>query len=160
MNYSMELSDNDIFHVAYRMRQDEVDQYLSITGYSEYNPFEFVESVLASKGEIEFGLYDNDGMPYCVGGLIQVRPKVWQTWMAGTQEGWDKHWRSITKLSRRAIDDLLKSNLCNRVQCYSLHSRHKTHEWYRRGLGMDFESINHKFFADGQNAACHVKIKE
>lgn len=160
MNYDMNPSVEDIFIVAKNMRQDEIDQYLSITGYDEYDPNDFTRSVLDCMGEIRFCLYDNDSMPYCVGGLIQVRPKVWQTWMAGTQEGWDKNWRSITKLSRRAIDDLLKSNLCNRVQCYSLHSRHKTHEWYRRGLGMDFESINHKFFADGQNAACHVKIKE
>lgn len=160
MNYSMNPSVEDFLEVASNMRQDEIDQYLSITGYSVYNPQDFVASVLDCLGEIRFGLYDNSGNPYCVGGLIQVRHKVWQTWMAGTPEGWDKNWRSITKLSRRAIDDLLKSDLCNRVQCYSLHSRHKTHEWYVRGLGLELESINRKFFADGQNAACHVKIKE
>jgi len=160
MNYSMNPTTEDIFYVASNMRQDEIDQFLSITGYGKYDPNDFTASVLDCIGEIKFGLYDNDGTPYCVGGLIQVRAKVWQTWMAGTQEGWDKNWRSITKLSKRAIDDLLKSRLCNRVQCYSLHNRHKAQEWYRRGLGMDFESINHKFFADGQNAACHVKIKE
>lgn len=160
MNFSMNPSIQDFLDVAYNMREDEVEQYLSIVGKDKYVPEEFVKTMLQYMSEITFVLYDNDGVACCIGGLVETRQKVWQTWMMGTQEGWDNHWRSITKLSRRVIDDLLNSNMGHRVHCYSLHSRHKTHEWYRRGLGMDFESINHKFFADGQNAACHVKIKE
>lgn len=160
MNYSMNPSLEDICYVADNMRQDEIEQHLSITGKTEYYPNEFVARVLDFMGEIRFGMYDNDGVPYCIGGYTEVSPMVWQTWMMGTQEGWEKNWRSITKLSKRTMDNLLDSPICHRIQCYSLHSRHKTHEWYRRGLGMEFEGIRYKRFADGQNAACHIKIKE
>jgi hypothetical protein len=160
MNYSMNPSVEDLCQVAENMREDEIEQFLSVTGLKEYDPNEFVRVMLDCMGEIRFALYDDNDMAYCIGGLVEVRHKVWQTWMMGTEEGWRDHWKSITKLSKRVINDLINSDLCHRVQCYSLHNRHKTHEWYRRGLGLEFESVTHKFFADGQNAVCYIRIKE
>lgn len=150
----------DIALVASQMREDEIDQYLSFSGVKEYDPDEFVKMVIAGLGADSFVLYGDDELPYCIGGYVEVRPYVWQTWMMGTQDGWDKHWRTITKESRRTMDELLKSGRAHRIQCYSLSARISAHNWYKRGLGMKFECVAQKLFADGRDACCHIKVRE
>jgi hypothetical protein len=151
---------SDLLFVAHRMRDDEIEQYLAITGNEAYDPDDCVRSVLQVMGEVNFCMLDADGNPYCIGGYDEIRPKVWQTWMMGTPDGWKNHWRDITKLSRRTMDALLSSSRAHRVQCYALASRTEAHDWYRRGLGMTFEATVQKLFADGQDGVCYVKVKE
>lgn len=150
----------DILYIAGRMREDEIAQYLALTGLTEYDPDVCTRTVLRVMGEVNFCLLDSDGLPYCVGGFDEIRPKVWQTWMMGTPDGWDKHWREITKASRRLMDNLLASGRAHRVQCYALATRTQAQEWYKRGLKMDFEANVRKLFADGQDGVCYVKVKE
>lgn len=150
----------DILYIASRMREDEIEQFLAMTGLKEYDPDVMTKAVLGSMGNVSFVLLDNDAVPYCAGGFTQVLPMVWQTWMMGTPIGWEKNWRDITKYSRRMMDNLLKSGQANRIQCYSLRARTNAQLWYKRGLGMKFESHIEKLFADGQDGTCYVKIKE
>ena len=150
----------DVYHISLNMREDEIEQYLAITGLDNYDPDVCTRTVLGMMGEIRFCLFDDDGQAYCIGGYLEISPKVFQTWMMGTNEGWEKHWRSITKFSRRTMDALLESDRCNRIQCTSLSTREFTHNWYKRGLGMKYESLIQKYYADGRDAVCYVRIKE
>lgn len=149
----------DIAYVTSRMRKDEIEQFLAITGDTDYDPDDCARMVIRSMGEINFALLDSDGMAYCVGGYDEVRPKVWQTWMVGTHEGWETNWRTITKASRRTMDYLLESGRANRIQCYSLPTRTMAQEWYKRGLGMVLEGTVKNMFADGQDAVCYIKTR-
>jgi hypothetical protein len=151
---------SDILYIAGRMRDDEIAQYLALTGLSEYDPDVCTRTVLRVMGDVNFCLLDADGLPYCVGGYDEIRPMVWQTWMMGTPEGWEKHWMDITKFSRRTMDSLLASDRAHRVQCYALATRTEAQEWYKRGLKMEFEGTLRKLFADGQDGVCYVKVKE
>lgn len=149
----------DLAWLAKRMRPDEIAQYLALTGQTEYDPDQCARA-LASISGVNFVLVDREGYPVCAGGFEEVRLKVWQTWMVGTTEGWAKHWRAITKHSRRLMDNLLASDRAHRVQTYALASRRAAHVWYERGLGQTFEGVHRGLFADGQDGVCYAKVKE
>lgn len=141
------------------MRPDEIAQWKALTGYETYEPNSAALGFAMMQGPT-FVLVGDDGVPVVAGGLEPIRPKVYQTWMVGTMDGWGKHWRAITKASRRLIDDLLASGEANRVQTMALTTRTEAHEWYRRGLGMDYEATLRGFFSDGSSAALFAKVRE
>jgi hypothetical protein len=150
----------DIYHIALRMRDDEQAQYLAWAQVEQYDPDEATRMVLSMMGEVNFALLDENGEAYCVGGFTESRPKVWQSWMMGTDDGWKNHWREITKASRRIMDTLLASDRCHRIHDYSLVTRTAAHRWYVKGLGMKFSHNEQKWFSDGQDAACYIRVKE
>lgn len=150
----------DVAYLSRRMREDEIEQWLALTGFAEYDPDRAARSIIATMGEVNFCLVDADERAIVVGGYDEIRPKVWQTWMVGTKEGWERHWRSITKAARRTMDSLLDSGRAHRVQTYALASRTAAHEWYRRGLGMTYEGTHRRHFASGADAVCYAKVLE
>lgn len=147
----------DLSFVARRMREDERAQWCALTGRDEYDP-DLCARGLARLDGPAFCLV-SEGLPFCVGGFEPIRPGVYQTWMAGTPEGWEQHWRAITKHSRRLMAQLLATD-AHRVQTYALASRKQAHEWYARGLGQSFEAIHRCLFADGQDAVCYARVRE
>lgn len=150
----------DIYHVASRMRDEEVAQYLAATGMEVFDPDECTRRTLGMMGEFSFTILDADGMPIVVGGYVEARDKVFQSWMIGTEEAWAKHWRTITKVSRRSMDSLLKSGRAQRISDYSLRARNKAQDWYKDGLGMAFSHVERKWFANGEDANCYIKVLE
>jgi hypothetical protein len=149
----------DFAYLARRMRPDEIAQWLALTGQAEYDPNTAARAFCAMQG-VTFCLVDPTGLPIAAGGFEPVRPRVVQTWMVGTMEGWEQHWRAITKHARRLIDGLLTSGEAQRVQTYALASRTQAHEWYARGLGQTFEGTHRRFFADGQDAVVYAKVAD
>jgi len=101
---------------------------------------------LFNRGGMKWVLLEGD-TPVCAAGVSHVVNGVWESWMVGTMSNWDKYWRSITKYTRRIINEILKVE-ATRVQIYVLATRSKTCEWYIRGLKMKFEGRMHGFGAN------------
>ena len=149
----------DIAYLSRRMRADEVEQWLALTGFTDYDPNEAARAVLATMGEVAFCLVDAHDRPIVAGGFTRVRPGVWQSWMIGTDESWAAHWRSITKAARKTMDRLLATPDCNRVQTLALESRTEAHRWYVEGLGMVDEGPKRRVFANGADGREFSKVK-
>jgi hypothetical protein len=147
----------DVAYVTRRMRPDEIAQFLALTNLTEYDPDVAARALLAIRGP-SFTAMGDDGLPFCVAGFEPVSPGVWQPWMAGTMEGWDKHWRFITKTTRRWMDQLF-DNGARRIQTFALASRKDAHEWYARGMQQQFEGLHRQWFADGQDAVCYARVR-
>lgn len=147
----------DYAHVARHMRPDEIAQFLALTGMKDYDPDICARALLAIRGPRFTGVGE-DGFPFCVAGFEEIMPGVWQPWMAGTMDGWDKYWRFITKTTRHWMDQLFADG-ARRIQILSLASRKDAHEWYARGLHHQFEGLHRAWFADGQDAVCYARVR-
>lgn len=147
---------SDLVMVACAMREDEKDQWCAVTGASEYDPDAAARSFADQHGP-SYCLLDGDGTPVLVAGFAQVRPWVWQAWMAGSLDAWEKHWRLITRECKRIGDALLATD-AHRLQILALPERTAAHRWYE-ALGYRYEARLAQFFADGRDAVCYVKTR-
>lgn len=146
----------DLVYLAYHMRPDEIDQFEGLTART-YDPEIAARTFLQLNGPA-WVLLDVDGTPACAGGFEPVAVGMYRSWMAGTTEGWAKHWRTLTKYGRRQMDALLAAD-ARRIEDFALASRTEAHEWYRRGLGMAYEGTHKAWFADGRDAVCYAKVE-
>lgn len=155
------LAEPSVFDVGWlcqRMRSDEIAQWCALTGHATYDAELAARGVLATMGPFAFSILGDDNMPVVVGGFVETRPRVFQTWMVGTEEGWTSHWRSITKHAKRAMDALLKER-AHRVETVALASREAAHAWYVGGLGMKQEATLRRYFSDGQDGVMFSKVR-
>jgi hypothetical protein len=147
----------DFAYLARRMRQDERDQFAAMVG-SAYNPNAAAIAFISTPG-MQFVLLGDDGLPVAAGGMEPSRPGVLDGWMIGTEDGWARHWRSITKTVRRIHDQALEAGE-HRIQIIATAARTAAHDWYERGLGMRQEGVLRGYCADGSDAVMYARIKE
>lgn len=145
----------DIAHVAAKMRPDEIEQWLALTGAGQYDADVMVRGIVGAGGA-SWALVDNTGRPFIVGGFQVERHGVASVWLVGTADGWAKHWRMITKICRRSIAALL--NDFHRVEVTSLASRVHAHAWYRR-VGLTHEEPLKAWFANGADAVTFAALR-
>jgi hypothetical protein len=148
------------FHAVYicdRLRADEIEQYVALTGAREWNPEVAARGYMLVPGP-KFTVVDSNGLPAAAGGFEQVIPGIWQSWMCGTQAGWDEKWRSITKACVWLMNGLLKGQ-ARRLETLVLASRKQTCDWYERALGMHCEGEKRNFCADGSSALMYAKVR-
>jgi len=138
------------------MREDEIEQYVALTGARQWEPEVAARGFMIAPG-LKFTVIDSKGMPAASGGFEQVLPGIWQSWMIGTQAGWDECWRSITKASLWLMDGLLKGQ-ARRLETLVHAKRTHTCEWYERALGMYCEGEKKMFCADGSSALMYAKV--
>jgi hypothetical protein len=143
-------------HVLYlceRMRPDEIEQlhaFVNIEGADgEYDPDAAAKLFLNKQGP-QFTVMGADGFPVVCGGYDMSIDGVWQSWMVGSMEGWEKNWRSITKASRWLMWSLFQ-NGARRLQTSAIASRCQAHEWYIRGLGMKHEGVQRGAGLNGED---------
>lgn len=149
---------SDLAYLARAMRPDEIEQYMAGTGAAEYDPDEAARLFVATPGPA-FLIVGDDGLPAVAGGFFRVRPGVWEGWQAGTVDGWAKHWRAISRITRRLNDQMLARPDVHRLQLIALAGRDKTFEWYERALGYAHEAVLRRYCADGRDAVMFVRIK-
>ena len=147
----------DFAYLARHMRPDEIDQFCAMTGVGEYNADIAARSLAAIPG-YAWVLVGADGLPFLVGGFQPIRPGVYEGWLAGTMEGWQRHGFAITRICRRQMDALLREG-AHRVQIPALASRVAAHAWYERGLGMTREGRMPGYCADGRDAEMFGKVR-
>ena len=148
----------DLAYLARNMRPDEIAQDLAMTGADEYDPQQAILKMAAVHGP-KFVLLA-DGVPVVAGGFWQVRPGVWEGWQLGTMTGWEKHWRAITRWTRKLNDRMLAAPNVHRLQLYGQAGRDKTFEWYERSLGYRREATLSRYCANGDDAVLFARIKE
>lgn len=155
---SSEVLIEDLAYLARNMRQDEIAQDLAMTGAAEYDPQQAILKMAAVPGP-KFVLLA-DGVPVVAGGFWQVRPGVWEGWQLGTMAGWEKHWRAITRWTRKLNDRMLAEPYVHRLQLYGMAGRDKTFEWYERSLGYRREATLSRYCANGADAVLFARTKE
>lgn len=126
-----------LIYLCERMRADEIEQYVALSGHDRYDPEAAMREFLNLPGHKFTVVEARSGLPAAAGGYHEVFPGVWQSWMVGTQQGWDTSWRSLTKATRWVMDYLFDHG-ARRLQTNALASRTKAIEWYthRHGLQM------------------------
>lgn len=151
----VKLRPQDILYLCDRMRADELEQ---LDAFFDM-PSDRIPHFFLNKTGPQFTLVDSLGVPLVCGGWESMGEGIMQSWMVGTDEAWDKHWRSITKGCRWLMDALL-SNGIRRLQTNALASREAACRWYVDGLGMQPEGVWRKFGRQGQDVACFARVKE
>lgn len=149
----------DLGYLCERMREDERDQFCALNGHATFEPDVAARQLAALPG-ISFALLDEGSLPIAAGGFVQVRPMVWQSWMVGTDAGWEAHWRDLTKACKRVMRHLFEGGNCHRIETVCLASRTKAGRWYMKSLGETFEGVQRAWFPDGRDAAWYAKVKE
>jgi hypothetical protein len=143
-----------INYLASHMRQDEVEQWLAFSGDDVFVPRQWAATIDAFRGP-RYTIMDSHGLPAAAGGYAYLSPGVWQSWMAGTMDGWEHHWRSITKAVRWLMEGMFHIG-AQRLETYVIASRTRAIEWYTRSLGMTLkESLPN--FANGRDAAIYMR---
>lgn len=138
------------YALAMNMRADEIEQYLAFTGEETFD-FEEAARRFISFAGVKFTLMDEGGDPIICGGFYPVAPGVWRSWMAGTMEGWEKHWRRITKASRWLIEEMFKTAHARRLETSALASRIATLAWYEKSLGLVREGVWEDYAGEGRH---------
>lgn len=148
----------DMLRICSRPREDEVEQYQEMTG-NEWKTDDVANDLYSRRG-VKWCIKDEELAPVAVFGAELVIPGVWQTWMISSTESWEKHWRAITRHSRRVMGAMFSDASARRIQTMALASRVEACNWYEKGLRMTLESIAKGFGVTGQDFACYVRFRE
>lgn len=146
----------DFAYLTKRMRPDEIAQFLAGSGLREYDPDIAARALAMTQGPT-FVLVDAANRPVILGGFAPKRRGVFEAWLAGTLEGWEKHWRRITRECVRQMDALLRTG-AHRIETYALASRTQAHAWYER-IGFAREGVLKGYFADGSDAIAFARTR-
>jgi hypothetical protein len=140
--------------VCNRVPDDEREQFEAFAG-EPFTPERAAASFYLRGGPC-WSIVAN-GEPIVVAGFDMLRPGVWQDWMLSTPEAWSTHWRSVTKLSKRVMDFMLRET-AHRLQCVSLASRIHAHRWYRP-LGLRLEGTLAGYGVNGEDALMYSRLR-
>lgn len=145
-----------IIYICDRMREDEIAQYIVLSGHTKYDPEQAALEFMSLSGP-KLTIVGPDGYPAASGGYHEVFPGVWQSWMCGTQQGWETSWRSLTKGTRWLMDSLFDRG-ARRLQTTALASRTKAIKWYIDGLKMEPCGTMKAFGINGEDVAMFQRI--
>lgn len=147
----------DLIHVCRNMRPDEIEQTLAF-GYADaYDPDEAAVSLYRQPGP-KLTVVGRDGMPAAVGGAMEVSSGVFHVWAAGTMDGWESEWRSMTKATRRLFDSLL-AGPAHRIEIKALASRVAACQWYTKGLKMKSEGVRRAYGRNGEDVIEFSRVR-
>lgn len=136
-----------ILILSERMREDERKQFEALA-FRDFD-VDVAANAFIGKDGPKFCLVTDKGEPLCAGGFENIAPGVMQSWMLGSYEGW-KHWIDITRGSRWLMGILLSTG-AHRLQGACLSTRIEALEWFKRGLGMDYEGTSKCFGFHGED---------
>jgi hypothetical protein len=154
------------WHLVYlveNMRADEIEQYMALSGADEYRQDVVISTMLGlmlAGPAFTVLAPDEQGrvLPISAGGYTQVIPGVWNSWMVGTQTGWEKFWRRITIGTRWVMDFMFEQMGARRLQTNALVSRDAACWWYQKSLKMAPEGVWVAFGKNGEDVACFARV--
>ena len=147
-------------HLQYlcdRMRPDEIEQYIALTHAKVYDPEVAAAGFINTPG-LKFTVIGKDMLPTASGGYQEVAPGVWQSWMVGSIDGWEREWRSMTKATRWLMGGLFEMG-ARRLQTNALASRTRAIDWYERSLGLVREGTWRQYGANGEDVALFSRVR-
>ena len=143
-----------MLHVAEGMREDEIEQYLALSGADSFDPNDVAASLWLKHG-CAFSVLNDKGLPVICGGYYPSTPGLWHSWAIGTYEGWEKHWRAATKATRALIQELF-DNGARRLETVCLASREEANHWHTKGLGLQLDDVWHNYGAHGEDVRLYA----
>lgn len=144
----------ELLRVCFKLPADEREQYEAFTG-ERFSAEELAARLFVSPGP-KWTVMAGDE-PIMVAGFNEIRDGVWQDWAVTTPEAWTLHWRTVTKMGRRVMDEMLQSG-AHRLQCVSLASRTQAHRWYRP-LGLEQEGTLRGYGVNGEDAIMFSRLR-
>lgn len=161
-DYIVPCSPWHLLFLCERMRADEIEQYLALTGAAEFKPdvaaLGMANMAAAGPSFTIVAEIDGANVPVVSGGFTEVIPGVWSSWMVGSKEGWDLHWRKITKGTLWVFGFMFETMQARRLQTNALASREAACWWYERSLKMQPEGIWARFGRNGEDVACFARL--
>lgn len=146
----------DYIYIAHHMPEDQRRQWSALGDGKPFDP-ETMAICLASRSGPRWTLVEPDGTPVVLGGFDMIREGVWQDFMIGTEDGWRKHWRGITKHSKRVMDLMLNTE-AHRLQCVALADRTMARKWFA-AVGLEYEGTLRGYGYNGEDAVMYARIK-
>jgi hypothetical protein len=138
-------------HLVYlcrNMRADEAEQLRAFYVEADCEPDILAARLYAQPGPRFTTMID--GLPAVAGGFTLTNGTVWQSWMVGTQIGWDRGWRSITKATRWLASEMFRTGATKLETC-AIASRCPAHGWYARALHMTPEGVRRQYGLRGED---------
>lgn len=146
----------DLIKVCRQLPDDERVQYQAFQGVA-FVPDEAAVRFACMEGP-RWALVDADGEPIIVGGFTWIREGVWQDWLLTTPAAWERHWRTVTKVCRRVMDQMLATE-AHRLQCIALAGREGARRWYG-ALGYRHEGVLRQFGHNREDAVIYSRIDQ
>lgn len=148
---SMDPTMGQLEYLAEHCRDDERVQACALNGWTHYDYRAHARDLVRRRGATVIG-FDVDGMPVYAGGFVQdpIVAGVWRGWAVGTQAGWDRHWRMITKAAKTVVRGLMEST-AHRLEIECVASRVAAQEWYLQALGFQYEGRRRGFTTSGED---------
>lgn len=146
----------ELIAICARMREDEIQQWVALV---DPEPFDFERAAhyCYSLPGVKFTVMGPNQEPLVAGGYFPMQNGVLRSWMVGTQDAWDAHWRSITEASRFVMDCLLDDGN-RRLETLALSSRVLTGKWYTKGLGMQVEGVMRCYGHNGEDVTVYSRL--
>ncbi len=144
----------DFVYVAKRMRADERDQFIAMSGLPRYDADVCARAGANTPGA-SYAYVDRTGHPVLLGGFEPIRPGVFEGWHMATDDGWQKYGPLFHRLCIRLMNNLF-ANGAHRIQTCALTSRIQAHAWYER-IGMMNEGVLSGYCTDGQDGVMFAR---
>jgi hypothetical protein len=93
-------------------------------------------------------IWERDGVPVSIQGVIPLRPNVWSMFAFGTDE-WPKVVLDMTRHAERVIKPALRRAKVRRVECRALASHTDSLKWLGL-LGAHIEGFHELYGRDGE----------
>lgn len=148
---------SDLDFIVPNMRSDEIEQFLAFTGMERFDPVE-AAFMFATIGGPRWTITDAQGKPLVTGGIETRRQGAGRPWMAGPRTAWERYGWQITRICRRLFDNAIEGGHYERLEILAIPSRTDACDWYKRGLGFEFEGLR-KRYVNGRDCVAYVKAR-
>ncbi len=145
----------ELAFICSQLSESERDQFEAL-GFGDFDP-EALASMLYAKPGPKL-LLKVDGVPVACGGYDSVSPGVMQSWMVGTEQGWARYGRAITRETRRFMRRLLSVEGIHRLQTMCLADRSEARRWYE-AIGLKHEATLRRFARDGRDCVLYARLE-
>lgn len=160
----------DFLKVCHMMPADERAQLEAFTG-EKYNADGAAVGNFMAPGpkwvikaaDTEADFYSGLAEPLVVGGFNAQRPGVFRDFLLTTPQAWQgRNWYHVTRICKRIMDDMLRSEGCHRLECIVPAARVQTRpelvKWYKV-LGYNEEGLHHGYCANGADAISFARVR-
>lgn len=147
----------DYAWLAARMRACEIEHFLALSGLHEFSADAAARAFAMTSGPA-FALVGEENLPIMAGGFVPERAGVFEAWLLGTDEAWDRYGHRITRVCNRQITALLAHG-AHRIHVLCLPNNTRAHAWYQRGLRMQFEGTLKGYAASGADMLIFARTR-
>jgi len=136
----------DYIYICDNLPADEIEQIAAMTG-QVFDPDEAAINCHLVPGP-KWLIIDEEGRPLVVGGCMQLRKGVWQTWMLVPDMTWETHAREVTEIVLSLQKQMQEQG--HRIQTLVLSSRERARTWYGT-LGLEHEGTLRAYGTGGED---------